>query len=145
MRKSVTVCSPEELPLLNMWLAGCRFERHRVTFEAGRSLLEIPFLRVERERRSAAGGVPFFRRWRVPVVEWHLRVSHVESFHVHPVHSEHGKDGDYFNALSWDPAKGRIEVSTAFSRACPDGSLLLRGGRLRGFAPCGRCEGCARS
>jgi len=116
MRKSIVVYTPEELPLINQWLAGCRFERSRITFAAGKSQLEIPYQRVERERRTIMGGVPLFRKWRVPVVEWHLRILHVENFHVHSIQSDHGRECDYFNAISWDAAKRRVELSTAFSR-----------------------------
>ena len=116
VRKSVVVKAPEDIAVLNAWLAGGHFERHRISFAVRRSVLEIPFYRVERERRRMAGGIPLFRRYIVPVEEWLLHISHVKSFQVQPVHPDRREGEDIINAIHYDADSQRIEISSAFSR-----------------------------
>jgi hypothetical protein len=115
VRKTVLVKAPEDISVLNHWLAGGHFERHRISFSVRRSSLEIPFYRVERERRRAVGGYPLFRRYLVPVEEWLFRISHVKNFQVHPVHPDCKNGEDTINAMQYNPGRHMVEVSTAFS------------------------------
>ena len=116
MRKTITVKDPEDISVLNYWLAGGHFERHRISFSVRRSVLEIPFYRVERERRRVVGGFPLFRKYIVPVEEWFLHISHVKDFQVHPVHPDRREGEDIINAMSYDAGRQRGELSAAFSR-----------------------------
>lgn len=116
MRKSITVKAPEDISTVNFWLAGGHFERHRISYMVRRSLLEIPFYRVERERRRVVGGPPFLRKCIVPVEEWLLHISHVRDFQVHPVQPDRRDAEDIINAINYDAVKSRIELTAAFSK-----------------------------
>jgi len=116
VRKSITVKVPDDIYVLNSWLAGGHFERHRISFAVRRSVLEIPFYRVEREHRQIVGGFPLFRKYLVPVEEWFLQISHVSDFQVHPVHQDRKEGDDIINAMHYDLAKKRVELTAAFSK-----------------------------
>lgn len=116
MRKTITVKDSADINVLNSWLAGGHFERHRISFSVRRSVLEIPFYRVEREHRRVVGGFPLFRKYIVPVEEWLLHISHVKDFQVHPVHPDRREGEDIINALGFDAGRQRVELTAAFSR-----------------------------
>jgi len=116
VRKTVVIRAPEDLAVLNSWLAGGHFERHRISFAVRRSMLEIPFYRVEREHRRVVGGFPLFRKYLVPVEEWLLHISHVRDFQVHPVQPDRREAEDIINAMHYDAGKQRVELTAAFSK-----------------------------
>jgi len=116
VRKAITVKVPGDIGVLNSWLTGGHFERHRISFAVRRAVLEIPFYRVEREHRRVVGGFPLFRKYLVPVEEWLLRISHVRDFQVHPVHPDRKEGEDIINAMHFDSVRQRVELTAAFSK-----------------------------
>ena len=116
VRKSILVKTPDDISVLNNWLAGGHFERHRISFAVRRSSLEIPVYRVEREHRRVVGGIPLFRKYLVPVEEWFLHIANVKNFQVHPVHPERKEGEDIINAMHYDGVRQRVELTAAFSR-----------------------------
>ena len=116
MNERAMMVKLEQLESLTTFIHDYYFNRDRIDFDLCTNILSIPFVHEKWEDRVLVSKFLLRKEYRVPDLEYILRIFHVKSYQI----KEPWKDGpgssDMFLSINYDEKKRQLLILTEFAK-----------------------------
>lgn len=110
------ITNPEELTSIVDFIHDCKFDKEKIVFHPETTVLEITFYRETPEKSKIISRFLFFKKRTVPVVEYLLKILHVENYQIHEGSQIGPASEDFFNIITYDKQEKQLRISTVISK-----------------------------
>lgn len=94
----------------------CKIDKEKIVTDPINHILRLPFYREEWSQRTLAASYWLLKRWRVPVVEWVMKIYYANRYAIHEGNQEGPGSEDFINILTYDDSQNRIWISTTIAK-----------------------------
>lgn len=110
------ITDPEKLASIVDFIHDRRFDKEKIVFHPETTVLEIVFYREVLEKSKITKKFLFFKKRIVPVMEYILKILHVDNYQIHEGSQIGPGSEDFFNTITYDKKEKQLQISTVISK-----------------------------